>query len=429
MQQTISELEKEKKRLETAINELSVLNDIATAISSTQPVEKVIEQIVMRCIKHLRVEQGTVQLFTEGNPDHNFQTMIRKQDDSKIILPFRLDNQLTGWMLENKRPLLVNDITNDERFKVSKSYDLPFNSLLSAPMMVKGKLTGLLTIFNKKNNEQFGEQDKRLLTIIAAQSAQIIENARLYEEEKMYLSLREEMRLAKQIQLNLLPKSNPEIPNYSIRGMSIPAKDVGGDYFDFINFKSGKLGFCVGDISGKGIPAAILMSNLQAAIRSTSLVQLDCAKCVEITNRLLFKTTESNKFATLFYGVLDPQTHIIEYCNGGHDRPVIIRNNGDTGGLDPTGMLIGVIEEVEYGKSTVELEVGEILLIYSDGVTEAMNAGEEEFGFDNMVTALLKNKLMNTNEILENIYNKILEHTAGHPQSDDITLMIVKRES
>jgi sigma-B regulation protein RsbU (phosphoserine phosphatase) len=428
MEEKLTALQKENKRLETAINELSVLNDVATAISSTQSVESVIEQIVLRCIKHLKVEQGTVQLLSEQESEQNFQTMIRKQDSSKVVLPYRLDSQLIGWMLKNKRPLLVNDIFNDDRFKLTKHDEIPFKSLLSAPMMVKGKLTGLLTIFNKKNDEHFIEEDKRLLSIIAAQSAQIIENARLYEEEKMLLSLKEEMRLAHDIQMNLLPKDSPKIENYSIQALSIPAKEVGGDYFDFINFESGKLGFCVGDISGKGIPAAMLMSNLQAAIRSTSLVQLDCAKCVEITNKLLYNTTESNRFATLFYGVLDSNNHTVEYCNGGHDQPIIIKRNASHSGLDSTGLIVGVFEETTFGKAIVKLEPGDQLFIYTDGVTEAMNPNDEEFGMDKMISVLEHNKEKNTEEILESLSIAIREHTAGQPQSDDITMMMIKRE-
>ncbi len=428
MEEKITALQKENKRLETAINELSVLNDVATAISSTQPIESVIEQIILRCIKHLRVEQGTVQLLSKNENEQNFQTMIRKQDSSKVVLPYRLDSQLIGWMLKNKRPLMVNDIFNDDRFKLTKHDQIPFKSLLSAPMMVKGKLIGLLTIFNKKNSEQFLEEDKRLLSIIAAQSAQIIENARLYEEEKMLLSLKEEMRVAKEIQMNLLPKKNPQIKNYSIKAVSIPAKEVGGDYYDFINFDSGKLGFCVGDISGKGIPAAMLMSNLQAAIRSTSLVQLDCAKCVEITNKLLYNTTESHRFATLFYGVLDPENHTVEYCNGGHDQPILIRKNSSHSGLEATGMLVGIFEETTFGKSSLQLEPGEQLFIYTDGVTEAMNRNEEEFGMEKMISILEKEKDKSTDELLERLIKEIQNHAAGQQQSDDITMMLIKRE-
>ncbi len=199
-------LQEENKRLRTAIEELSVLNEISTAISSTQPLEQIIELIVRKCVKNIKVEQGAVMLLDEKDEDKPFRTMIRKQDSVSSILPFRLDTQLTGWMLKNKTPLLINNLENDTRFKYLMNEDFPIHSLLSVPMIVKGKMIGLLTIFNKKTEVGFTNNDQRLLGIIAAQSAQIIENARLYHEEQNLQHLQEEMHLAYEIQINLLPK-------------------------------------------------------------------------------------------------------------------------------------------------------------------------------------------------------------------------------
>jgi len=424
----ISKLEEENLKLKTAVAELAILNDIATAISSTQPVDKVIDQIVSKCIKHLCVEEGVINLLEDIDEDQKFHTMIRKQDISKSRLPYRLDNQLTGWMIKNQKALLVNDIREDERFHILESNEIPFSSLLSVPLMTKGKLTGLMTVFNKKGGEVFTSEDQRLLSIIAAQSAQVIENARLYEEEKDLLSMKEEMRMAKDIQLNLLPKSNPKIDGYQISAITIPAKDVGGDYYDFIQLEDERLGFCLGDITGKGMPAAMLMANLQAALRSQTLVHTDCATCLQFANKILFQSTEASKFATLFYGVLNPVDNVIDYCNGGHDSPLLFKSDDDPVGLEATGLLLGCIENTDYNRSQIIMDKGDILLVYSDGVTESMNEKDEEFGLDALISIIKNNRNENSNMILHEILNAIKSHSNNIPQSDDVTVVIIKRE-
>ncbi len=260
----------ENRRLKIAIDELAALNDIATAITSNQSLEDVIDLIVRKCIKHLKVQQAVVMLLDEKDMVNPFHTMIRKQETINEFLPFRLDTQLTGWMLKNKSPLLVNNFKEDYRFNFIVKEEFPITTLLSVPMLLKNKMIGLLTVFNKHSSSGFTKDDQRLLSIMAAQSAHIIENARLYEKEQVLIKFQEEMRLANDIQVNLLPKSKPQIINYQIDGKSTPAKDVGGDYFDFIPLKNNDLVFCLGDISGKGIPAALFDGKLAGFITGTN---------------------------------------------------------------------------------------------------------------------------------------------------------------
>ncbi len=203
-----TKLQEENSRLKAAVEELAILNDIATAITSTQSLEKIVALIVQRCIKHLKVEQGVVMLLDEQDTEKPFQTMIRKQDSSINILPYRFDSQVTGWMLKNKSPLLINDLKGDSRFKFTDETNLPVKTLLSVPMSLKGKMIGLLTLFNKKSEAGFSGDDQRLLSIIAAQSAHVLEHARLLQKEQQLLKLEEEYRMAKEIQLNILPKAN-----------------------------------------------------------------------------------------------------------------------------------------------------------------------------------------------------------------------------
>ena len=421
-------LQEENQRLKTAIEELSVLNEISTAINSTQPLEQIIDLIVRKCVKHLRVEQGAVMLLDEKDSEKPFRTMIRKQDSISNYLPFHFDAQLTGWMLKNKNPLLINDLSSDARFKFMVDNQFVINSLLSVPMNVKGKMIGVLTVFNKKIESGFTNNDQRLLGIIASQSAQIIENARLYMNEQILQRLQEEMRLAYEIQVDLLPKSQPVIPGYQIAGKSIPAKDVGGDYYDFIEIDDSNLAFCLGDISGKGIPAAILMANLQASLRGQAKLKRPCKECVSFTNDILFHNTSPTKFATLFYGILNKDTNEITYCNAGHNEPFLFSGNTVFRKFSAGGIIVGVTPSFPYNEETIKLHPGDSLIIYSDGITEAMDKKEEEFDEDRLEEAIKKHINEPAAEMLENLINEVKQFTMNTPQTDDMTLVIIKRD-
>jgi sigma-B regulation protein RsbU (phosphoserine phosphatase) len=424
----VSHLEDEVVRLRAAVEELSALNEIAIAITSTQTVEQIVDLIVRKCVKHLKVEQGAVMLLNEKDENKPFHTMIRKQDSISGFLPYRMDAQLTGWMLKNKTPLLINDLESDSRFKFMLDKNFPFRSLLSVPMMVKGKMIGLLTVFNKRSELGFNQGDQRLLGIIAAQSAQVIENARLYQEEQALLRLQEEMRLAYEIQVDLLPKSQPKIPGYQIAGTSTPAKDVGGDYFDFIQTQDNRLAFCLGDISGKGIPAALLMANLQATLKGQTLIGNSCKDCISFANDILYHNTSSNKYATLFYGILNPQTNEINYCNAGHNNPLIFINNEEIQQLDVGGIVVGIMPAYPYNEATIILSPGSLLILFSDGITEAMNSSEEEFSEERLIDIIKKNIEETAERIIEIILSEVKKFSGNTPQMDDETLIVIKRE-
>ena len=423
----INRLQDENNKLRTAVEELSVLNEIATAITSTQSIEKIVDLIVRKCVKHIKVEQGVVMLLDEKDQENPFHTMIRKQDSTTSLLPFRLDTQLTGWMLMNKAPLLINDFQTDKRFSSVKDIDFPIKNLLSVPMQLKGKMIGLVTVFNKKSETGFSINDQRLLGIIAAQSAHVVENARLYQNEQALIKLQEEMRLAYDIQVDLLPKEQPKIEGYQIAGKSIPAKDVGGDYFDFINMHGDRLSFCLADITGKGMPAALLMANLQATLRGQILSDKSCKDCVAFSNDLLYYNTASNKFATLFSGILNIKSNEITYCNAGHNNPLLISNDNKITRPDIGGLIVGIVPSVPYDEATFKLNRKDMLVVFSDGITEAMNKDEEEFDEPRLIDFILKNKDKSSEELIELIFSEVNNFSKGQPQSDDMTIVIIKR--
>jgi sigma-B regulation protein RsbU (phosphoserine phosphatase) len=420
-------LEEENKRLRLAVEELSVLNEIATAIASTQGLEELANLIIQKCVKHLKVEQGAVMLLDERDREKPLHTMVRKQDTEARLLPYRLDAQLAGWMIKNKAPLLINDFTKENRFKDVAAAGIPLQSLLTVPLLLKGRMIGLISVFNKKTDQGFSSDDQRLLAIIAAQSAQVIENARLYEEEQALLKLQEEMRLARDIQMNLLPANSPQIAGYDIAGRTIPAKEVGGDYFDYIQLNDHYLAFCLGDVSGKGMPAALLMANLQATLRGQATLEVPCKICMERSNKLLFKGTDSTKFATLFYGILNAERHELCYSNAGHDFPLLFTAGKTPTRLKTGGVVLGFVPNFSYTETQITLHRGNVLVLYSDGITEAMNEQEQEFGEQRLARIVQQHIAEPAEDIINHIVVKVREHSGRVPQMDDMTLLMIKR--
>lgn len=421
-------LREEIQRLQHSVQELSILNEISTSINSTQSLNHVLESTIQKCLKLMHAEQGAIMLLDEKITEKPFQTMLRKGDTTSQGLPYHLDAALTGWMLKNQKPLNIPDLQHDERFRAAGSADLQLRSLLSAPLLAKGRMIGLLTLFNKKGGESFNDGDKRLLAIIASQSAQVMENARLLEKEKTLLHVQQELKLAWEIQTNLLPTAPPAVPGYDIAGRSIPAKEVGGDYFDFISLDEERLLFCLGDVSGKGIPAALLMANLQAIIRSQAPVCSQLIMGLAQANNLLFRNTSPEKFATFFFGCLEPLCHRVRFANAGHP-PALRFSAGGMERLAAGGMALGCLENESFQEAEIILNAGDVVVVYSDGISEAMNAVGEEFGEKRLIESVSSRLSQSAAEVITGIVEDAARFSAGMPQFDDMTLVVLKRIS
>ncbi len=417
----------EIQKLKLAVKELSVLNDIATAVSATYDLDQVIGLIVRECVNHLNVEQGAIMLLDHTETNDQFHTIVREVDTSSDVVPYHFGVQLSGWMIKNQKPLLINNLSEDNRFTNLSGEDFPINSLLCAPLKTKGKLIGVLNVFNKMNDEGFTAEDQRMLSIIAAQSAQVVENARLYDEEKTLKKIEEELRVASDIQSFLLPKSKPKIRGFDVAGKSTPAKEVGGDYFDFINIDDNRNVICLGDISGKGMPAAMLMANLQATLRGQALFTNSAGECLTRANKLLYRSTDLHKFATLFYGILDSSNNTLFFSNAGHDPPFLIDTNKKVTRLLKGGTVLGFMEEVQYEEDSVKMNAGDTIIIYSDGITEALNEKNKEFGEERLMDIVKENIKFSAEKLIANVFEKVKTFSKDVPQSDDGTMVVIKK--
>ncbi len=423
----LKRLETENRRLKRAVEELSVLNEVALAVSSASALEQVIDLIVQKCVKHLHVEQGAVLLIDQGQEQAPLKTMVRKVRSDVAGIPFRLGDQLTGWMLKNQQPLLIADLTNDQRFRLPPEA-ASMRNLLCVPLRLKGRMVGVLSAFNKVAGEEFSESDQRLLMIIAAQSAQVIEAARLYEEEQSLALIEQELRTARDIQRRLLPKIPPEIPGYDIAGRSEPARSVGGDYFDFLSAGQGRVGICLADVSGKGISAALVMAAVQATVRGQSLTGLPVAEQVGHANRLLYDSTESDKFVTMFYSVLEPATGALLYTNAGHNPPVIFSADAERPRLlEIGGPVLGVLPTIPFAEGRDEIARGDTLIVYSDGISEAMNFADEEYGEERLYEVVRRNRDISAAALVDRVFADVKTYCGDAPQTDDMSMTVVRR--
>ncbi len=414
-------LNREVQNLRLAVEELSLLNEIAVAIGSLTEVGPITDLVVSKCIKKLKAEQGCILLLSQ-NEASPFKTYVRKIERPSAQFPIHISTTLMGWMLKNQSPLVINDLQSDSRFQ-NLVLKTDFKSLLMVPLKHRNRLTGAFCVFNKQ--EDFTPNDQRLLSIVAAQSAQIIENARLREEEKKLQEIEKELLVAREIQQGLLPKEMPQIPGFDIYGYSLPTKQVGGDYFDFLTLPDGKLGIGIADVSGKGTPAALLMANLQAALRSQALTNCIPSVGVANANRLLCQSVEKGKFATLIYGCLNPAEKKFTYVNAGHNPPFLFSGQKIVS-LDKGGLLLGILEDAPYEQEEIGLKSGDLLVMYTDGVTEAINETEAQFEEERLIRVVKESASRTAKEIAEQIINEVKAFQGLQPQSDDITLVVLK---
>lgn len=418
-------LERENQQLRRAVEELSVLNELSIAISSSRGTEEVIQTIIRRSIKAVGAEQGVITMVGEDATDPT-KTLVRTMASSGDREAYSPDQNLLGWMYINRKPLVVNDPRSDARFQGVKWSD-SVRSLVSVPMQVHSRLIGILTLYNKKRGGEFSTEDQRLLSILAGQSAQVVETARLYEEEKKLATVQQELNLAYEIQTNLLPSRAPEINGYDLAGVSIPAQSVGGDYFDYIQIDDYHWGLALGDVSGKGMPAALLMSNAQATLRGQCLFGLSVHETVERSNTLLTGSIRRGSFLTLFFGMLDVVSGAFKFTNAGHNKPYVRRADGTLEMLELGGLVVGFVPNQKYTEDAVSLNPGDTLFVFSDGIPEAMDEAHAQYGEERLEALLKDMGDVPAQAYIDRIHRDVKEHTGSAPQNDDITMLVVKR--
>jgi sigma-B regulation protein RsbU (phosphoserine phosphatase) len=423
----LQRLEEENRRLRKAIEELSILNELGRVISSTMDSQEVMEMIVKRSVRAISAEQGAITLVEESSSSP-FKTLIRAADSSHERAKLRIDQNIVGWMIIHKRPLLSNDVQNDQNLKMFRtSSAASVKSLLCVPLLVKSKLIGILTLFNKKNDQSFTEDDQRLLAIIATQSGQVLETARLYEQEQAKLALEREVNAAREIQESLLPKDIPAMSGIDVAARSSPALEVGGDYYDFIPLGDGHVEMVLADVSGKGLGAALLAAMGKGVLYSeVTRAQYPKAVVVE-TNKIIRQYLQRKSFITLLLALIDTRRRTLSVCCAGHCPPIVYKENRHAAEwLRVRGAALNFMEDLQCEEARLTLEVGDVYVFFSDGITEAANARGELFGDERLKSLVEATHGQEANEILNSILTAVSLFSTGTKQSDDQTVVVLK---
>jgi sigma-B regulation protein RsbU (phosphoserine phosphatase) len=307
---------------------------------------------------------------------------------------------------------------------------LPFEAQLLLPLTGHKELLGFIGLGPKKSEEPYSRRDTNLLQTVASQTGLALENARLSHAIAHEVAQREllnrEIEIARDVQQRLFPQTLPEVPALEYAGFCRPARGVGGDYYDFLSLTSGRLGLVIADVSGKGIPAALLMASLQASVRGQSQGGSgQVAELMSNVNKLICEASPENRYATFFYGQFDPATRRLVYSNGGHNNPMVIRGD-QVVRLEIGGPPVGLFKFSRYEQAEVQLEAGDLLVLFTDGVSEAENPAQDEFGEEALMAAARSCGAAPSAEIIKVIMERADAFAAGAPQHDDMTLVVAQ---
>jgi len=412
----------EIKRLEALINASKILN-------STLDLGKLLSLILDLATNNLKAARGTIYLLDVERKEL-WSKVLKGKNLVEIRLP--LGTGISGHVAKTGKTVNLKDAWKDKRF--FSGFDLrtgfQTKTMLCMPMRDrKGKTIGVFQIMNKHSGV-FRKEDERFLEAFSVHAALAIENARLHQDIVEKERIEKELEIAGHIQRRLLPKELPPPSGYEVEAVARPTKLVGGDYYDFIPLADGKYFVMIADVSGKGIPAALLVSTLHASLHAYIDGVTDLAHLAGRLNRVVHDNTEAERYITLFMAILDPQKGTFAYVNAGHCFPFVVRSQQVAiTPLPSTGLPLGMFEGVQFEQGTHKLEPADFLVLYTDGVTEAMDKSFEEYGESRFHQAMVGQIGQSAGGFLGGIVADVEKFVAGEPQSDDLTMMVLKRVS
>jgi sigma-B regulation protein RsbU (phosphoserine phosphatase) len=388
-----------------------VLSDLGESVRTMVDSEKLLSTVTQRLSETLHVQHVGAFLAEDGR-------FTATHTVSLPLLPVLSSVPALERMRQTREPV---------RLPPGRS-GTPAGLLL--PLAVKDRLLGFIALGEKQSEEPYSASDLRLLRGVAMQTALALENSELTatvaRETAARARLDREIEIAREVQEGLFPQRWPEVPGLRYAGHCRPARGVGGDYYDFLELDGG-LAFAIGDVSGKGIPAALLMASLQASLRAQALSSpTDLGRLMSRLNALLYDTSPANRYATLFFAHYEPAQRALRYVNAGHNEPALLRGDGSVEKLRVGGPVVGLLPAATFEQASVTLRPGDVLLGYTDGVSEAMNAADEEWGEERMIAVGRECVGLAPDEVVKRVLAAADSFVAGAPQHDDMTLMVIQ---
>lgn len=407
----VAEIKKVNRMLDSKVQRLNSLFELSKEFGLFSESSKVARLLVLSLIGQFMVskfsvlnfEGDTIQILDSKFPVDDLLGRLRKYEY------FKIDSSQKIEKIKENFPLL---------------FEIGVN--LIVPMQIQGKVKGLIILGKRINDQDYADADIEFIYSVGSLAIISLENKRLFKEALEKLKLEEELEFAREIQQNLLPSSIPQTKSFEISALNLPSKQVGGDYYDIIKLDEKNYYIAIADVSGKGIPASLLMANMQAFLQVLCRQNLKIDEATGLINDLITSNTSDGRFITFFWAMLNDAEKKITYVNAGHNPPLLIRN-GLIKKLGEGGMILGVMKTImPYNATTVQLESGDLIIMFTDGISEAMSAENEEFSDVRLEEMVLKFHKHSADEVVKSIKTEVQNFTEGAPQSDDITLMAIK---
>jgi len=387
-------------------------------LAGHQPLLELFPSILNLALSAVEAKRGVILTLDDGE-----LTVRASQGEG-----FSISTAVRDRVLREKCSLVISDAQLDDALRQQQSIVMHrVRSMMAVPLQTGDRVIGLIYVDNGAILRPFSPEDLDLLTVMANVAAIRIEHARLAVIEQSEKLMESELAQASEIQQSLLPPEAPKLEGYDLAGFNLPCRTVGGDYYDFLSYKDGRLGLVVGDVAGKGLPAALMMSSLQARVQMLVETAPDPAAAVTILNRNLAERALLGRFITFFYGLLDTETGQLQYSNAGHNPPLLLRTNGKVDELPGSGMVMGIFPANSYTCRETTLERGDLLALYSDGVTEASNAKGEEFGENGLAQFLSEHGSRPCAEIVNALADHVRGWCGNSSFADDFTIVLVRR--
>jgi len=416
----------------TTIDKLRMLLDITNKISRSLDLQEVLN-LVMDTLDSL-IPYDAAGIFVlqcvdpsevrEGEEPCTFKSeAVRGYDiDELQELHLKLGEGFIGSVALSGEPIISHDVRLDEVYVNARDTT---RSEMVAPIISNDEVIGVFDLESDLLNA-YSEDDLEVLMLLASQVAIIIEKVMLHEQLIEKKRLEGQLEVARQVQLELLPAKDPELPKFDISAYNFPTEEVSGDYYDWVRIYDDQIGVVIADVAGKGVPAALLMAFLRASLRAATHVGYATHISMAKVNYLLWESIERNQFVTAFYGILDASNRTLSYSNAGHNPPILIDSDGKTRFIDSGEQPLGMFRDTRYHEYYHSFHPGEILLLYTDGVTEAQDENGEEFGRERLAEAVKTNSSLTARQLIANLQRSVMDWTGGVGSNDDATFFVIK---
>lgn len=430
-------VERVKEALATTVelsvtDKLRLLLDITKKISRSLDLQEVLN-LVMDTLDSLIhydaagiyiVKCRTLNHETVPNPTCVFHTeTVRGYDiDDLVDLRLKMGEGIIGHVAMTGEPVISPDVRTDPRYVNAREET---RSEMVAPIISNDEVIGVFDLESDRLNA-YTPDDLQVLLLLASQVAIIIEKVMLHEQLIQKKRLEGQLEVARQVQLELLPAADPQLEGFDICAWNFSTEEVSGDYYDWVSIYEDQIGMVIADVSGKGVPAALLMAFLRASLRAAIHIGYAPHISMAKVNYLLWESIERNQFVTAFYGVLDASNKTLAYTNAGHNPPLLMDADGTARFIERGGLPLGMFRDTRYYEYYQAIEPGQILVLYTDGATEALGANGEEYGRQRLEAAVRASRHLSARELITAIQQDVLAWTDGRGASDDMTFFIVK---